>query len=90
VKGILDSNVNIEAMDYLRQLMQTGVNQSINNDFEKTIDAICNGRAAMAILWAGIIDPLVCIARIVSELVANGSFPKGKPSSVSTSTQHYL
>ena len=64
IDGVLQSDVNIAALELAIQLIKEGTPESASTDFGKIIDDICNGKTAMGSLWSTfmpcIADPNCC------------------------------
>jgi len=53
IKGILDSDTNVKALQYAAELYKTSPDGSGNFGFGEDVDAVCTGKAAETIIWVG-------------------------------------
>jgi len=53
IKGILDSPINVKALQYAADLYKTSPDGSGNFGFGEDVDAVCSGKAASTIIWVG-------------------------------------
>lgn len=64
VQGIINSDTGVKALDFDRQLFQTGPEGQGNFTFSETVDALCSGSTATATIWfgfgAGFVDKTGC------------------------------
>jgi multiple sugar transport system substrate-binding protein len=64
VEGILNSPENLEALEFARELFQTGPDGAAIFSFDETVGAVCSGSTAMTTIWFGFgaafIDPEGC------------------------------
>jgi multiple sugar transport system substrate-binding protein len=79
VEGILNSPENLEALEFARELFQTGPDGAAIFSFDETVGAVCSGSTAMTTIWFGFgaafIDPEGCAE---SENLAFGIVPGEK------------
>jgi multiple sugar transport system substrate-binding protein len=64
VDGFINSDIGVKALDFDKQLFQTGPDGQGNFQFNEAVDAVCNGSTFMTTIWYGFgaafVDPKGC------------------------------
>lgn len=64
VDGILNSQTNVDALNFAAELFKTGPDGAGNFSFGETVSAMCDGTTAMTTIWFGFgaafVDPAGC------------------------------
>lgn len=53
VEGVLNSEANVEALEFAAELYQTGPDGSGDFTYDEVIASLCNGSSAMTAIWVG-------------------------------------
>lgn len=53
VEGLINSETGVRALEFDKQLFDTGLQGQGNFQFNETVDAICTGKVPMATIWFG-------------------------------------
>jgi multiple sugar transport system substrate-binding protein len=59
IDGVLNSEINVKALEFARDLARTGPTSNLNHNFAEVTSSICNGESAIIAIWGGAMAPVL-------------------------------